>query len=140
MKCANSLCNRPAGTLQCPVCLNAGKTGSEAFFCGQECFKSSWPIHKLLHGNLFNNKSSYSSVIGSGLSYNPYPNYKYSGKLRPYPLSETRVVPSNINRPDYAETGIPKSEYDMRKSATVVKPLLSETIAKMRTVCKVLYY
>ena len=75
--------------------------------------------------------------LGSGLAYNPYPNYNYSGKLRPFPISETREVPSHISRPDYAETGIPKSEYDTRRSGNVIKPLLSETIAKMRTVCKV---
>lgn len=41
-------------------------------------------------------------------------------------------------KPDYAETGIPKSEYDMRRnSSNIVKPLLSETIEKMRTVCRV---
>ena len=42
-------------------------------------------------------------------------------------------------KPDYAETGIPKSEYDMRRnSSNIVKPLLSETIEKMRTVCRVI--
>lgn len=75
--------------------------------------------------------------LGSSTVYNPYPNFKYSGKLRPFPLSETRLVPASIMRPDYAETGIPKSEYEMKRSNGIVKPLLSETIEKMRHVCKV---
>lgn len=83
----------------------------------------------------------YSYFLGSNSVYNPYPNFKYSGKLRPFPLSDTRLIPSNIMRPDYAETGIPKSEYDMRRSnSNIVKPLLSETIEKMRTVCKVAFF
>ena len=138
MKCANGLCNRPAGTLQCPICLNAGKNGPEAFFCGQECFKSAWAIHKLIHSQstLKTNFTVFYFLDSSNI-YNPYPNYKYSGKLRPFALSETRILPPSIVRPDYAETGIPKSEYDMKRSTTVLKPLLSDTIEKMRTVCRV---
>ena len=40
-------------------------------------------------------------------------------------------------RPDYAETGIPNSEYEVKKNNSAVRPLLSETIEKMRTVCRV---
>ena len=143
MKCANSLCARPAGTLQCPICLNSGKNGPESFFCGQDCFKSSWPIHKLFHSTLkyyfsFICFSSFFTLDSSGSVYNPYPTYNYSGKLRPFPISETRLVPIEIARPDYAETGIPKSEYDMKKNSNMVKPLLSETIEKMRVACKVI--
>ena len=76
-------------------------------------------------------------LIGSSLAYNPYPAFKYSGKLRPFPLSETRTLPNSIARPDYAETGIPRSEYDLKKSSYVVKPLLAETIEKMRVACRV---
>jgi methionyl aminopeptidase len=69
-------------------------------------------------------------------AYNPYPAFKYSGPLRPFQLSPTRSIPVAIKCPDYAVTGIPKSELERRKMA-VVQPLLSETIARMRTVCKV---
>ena len=41
-------------------------------------------------------------------SFNPFPNFGFSGPLRPiYPLSPTRIVPDHIPRPDYAEDGSP---------------------------------
>lgn len=33
---------------------------------------------------------------------NLYPNYNYSGKLRPWPQTPKRPVPDAIERPDYA--------------------------------------
>lgn len=36
-----------AAKLQCPSCIKLGIQGS--FFCSQECFKSNWKIHKLIH-------------------------------------------------------------------------------------------
>ena len=39
-------------------------------------------------------------------TFNPFPNFGFSGLLRPvYPLSPKRVVPDHIPRPDYAEDG-----------------------------------
>jgi len=39
-------------------------------------------------------------------SYNPFPNFTFSGSLRPaYPLSARRHIPDHIVRPDYAEDG-----------------------------------
>lgn len=41
-----------------------------------------------------------------GGSYNPFPNFTFSGPLRPaYPLSAKRQVPDHIARPEYAEDG-----------------------------------
>ena len=43
--------------------------------------------------------------------FNPFPTYPFTGSLRPvYPLSPRRAVPDKIRKPDYAVTGIPKSE------------------------------
>jgi len=43
-----------------------------------------------------------------GGSYNPFPNFTFSGPLRPaYPLSAKRQVPGHIARPEYAEDGQP---------------------------------
>ena len=43
--------------------------------------------------------------------FNPFPAYPFTGKLRPvYPLSPRRTVPEKIGRPDYAGSGIPRSE------------------------------
>lgn len=42
--------------------------------------------------------------------YNPFPNFSYTGSLRPvYPLSPRRVIPKTIPHPDYAADGIPKA-------------------------------
>ena len=39
-------------------------------------------------------------------TYNPFPNFPYTGTLRPvYPLSPKRVVPDHIKKPDYANDG-----------------------------------
>jgi methionyl aminopeptidase len=38
-KCRGVDCPNDAGTLQCPTCL---KSGTDSFFCSQDCFKRSW--------------------------------------------------------------------------------------------------
>lgn len=45
-KCQNMDCQKSA-PMACPTCIKIGREPS--FFCGQECFKSLWPVHKLLH-------------------------------------------------------------------------------------------
>lgn len=68
--------------------------------------------------------------------YNPFPNYRFTGKIRPvYPLSPRRTVPENIPRPDYAEDGVPKSELAIRGSTTI-DVLTPAEQDKMRTVCR----
>ena len=37
----------------------------------KDCFKKFWPLHKLNH---------------APKEYNPYPGFRYTGTLRPYPL------------------------------------------------------
>jgi hypothetical protein len=64
--------------------------------------------------------------------------FRYTGPLRPfYPLSPTRTVPDHIQKPDYAEDGIPRSEMRIRGSATI-EVLPKEDIDIMRRVCKVI--
>lgn len=50
--------------------------------------------------------------------YNPYPNFVYSGKLRPYPLSDKREVPTSIRRPDYADHPNGKSLCEEKERGT----------------------
>ena len=67
----------------------------------------------------------------------PWPGYKYSGPLRPvYPLSPRRAIPDHIQKPDYAETGIPLSEQNIRSSSTI-EALPKQDIDALRKVCKV---
>ncbi|PSR74917.1 hypothetical protein PHLCEN_2v9451 [Hermanssonia centrifuga] len=68
-------------------------------------------------------------------TFNPFGQFKFTGTLRPrYPLSEKRVVPDHIQRPDYAEDGVPTSE--SRKNGQPPKILTPEEQEKMRTVCR----
>lgn len=73
-------------------------------------------------------------------TYNPWPNYTYTGKLRPYKKEHRREVPESINRPDYAlhPAGIPLSEQAVRGSGQI-KVLDDEEIEGMRVACKVCY-
>ncbi|KAK9459597.1 peptidase M24, structural domain-containing protein [Lipomyces oligophaga] len=104
--CSRPDCGNPASALQCPTCL---KYGSNAYFCGQECFKLFWPKHKSVHKQL-----------QASQPYNPFPTFQFTGPLRPvYPLSPKRTVPDTIMKPDYAVDGIPHSEQKLLRSTNV---------------------
>lgn len=86
-------------------------------------------------------------------SYNPFPNYSYTGSIRPmYPLSSKRVVPEHIPRPEYVPDGttalfslqrlanrlVPgNSISEIRAAGTAARLLSKEEQEKMRTVCRV---
>ena len=71
-----------------------------------------------------------------GAAYDPFSTFGYTGKLRPvYPLSPKRAVPEHIQRPDYSETGIPKSEFSAAKSE--IKVLTPEEIEGVRVASRV---
>ncbi|KAJ1532678.1 hypothetical protein HK096_006311, partial [Nowakowskiella sp. JEL0078] len=102
-------CGGDSSNLKCPTCSKLGLP--DAFFCSQDCFKST--------------------------AYNPWPNYHYTGLLRPhYPLSPTRLIPELIQRPDYANDGKPISEMRIRGSLKIEK-LSKFDIEQVRTVCKI---
>ncbi|XP_014291140.1 methionine aminopeptidase 1 isoform X1 [Halyomorpha halys] len=128
--CESPGCNLSA-KLQCPTCINLGIQGS--FFCSQDCFKENWKTHKVLHKIA---QGTESSENGSN-EYNPWPHFRFTGKLRPFKQATKRTVPINIGRPDYADhpDGIPLSEQQMRKSA-FIKVLDDEEIEGMRVACK----
>lgn len=99
-KCAG--CDRETdSTLNCPVCLKAGLLSDLCTFCDQECFKASWSKHKQIHGPV-------------NISF------PFTGPLRPWPLSSLRrTIPDHIEKPDYAVTGHPKSEDDVRSGFSI---------------------
>ncbi|EEB13749.1 predicted protein [Pediculus humanus corporis] len=129
------ICDTPGcssvAKLQCPSCIKLGIQGS--FFCSQDCFKGTWKSHKLLHKIAKGANSS----ISQDDSYTPWPNYKFTGKLRPYPQTSCRIVPPTIPRPDYADhpTGSPISELASKGSAQI-KILNDEEIEGMKVACK----
>jgi len=92
----------------------------------------------LIHKKQDTSDSKSSQSTGNSISsYNPYPGYRYTGKLRPFPLSEKRFVPSTIGRPDYADdpNGYPASEASAKRS-TAIQILNREEIESMREVCR----
>lgn len=114
--CNGAHCTREAPTLNCPSCLKEGKS---VHFCEQDCFKKNWPIHKQLH------KGGYIQ-----------PSWPITGSLEPFPVTHRITdIPNHISLPDYAITGIPYSEQDVKKNNTIMI-LTSEEIQKMKTVCK----
>lgn len=68
------------------------------------------------------------AVLARGLKSPP--DFQYSGKLRPGTVSPGLFVPTHIQRPDYAETGIPSA-----KGSLIMSKILTQTpedIQRMR--------
>eukprot|EP01134_Creolimax_fragrantissima_P007005 CFRG7005T1 len=117
-------CDNPA-KLQCPTCIK-NKVGP-SFFCSQDCFKSNWATHKLLH----------KAAVSANSQYDPFPDFNHTGVIRPhYPLSQKREVPESIPRPDYSEHGFPTSEAESRGSHKIIQLTPAEQ-KKMRAVCRI---
>ncbi|KAJ3191036.1 Methionine aminopeptidase 1 [Irineochytrium annulatum] len=114
-----SVCQVPT-TRKCPTCRD--KLGVDSFFC-ESCFKANWATHKIRHQGKCN--------------YNPFPTYKFTGKLRPvYPLSAKRAVPAHIRKPEYADSGVATNEQRSRRT-TQIEVLNADEIEKMREICKI---
>ncbi|KAJ7273680.1 peptidase M24, structural domain-containing protein [Mycena haematopus] len=133
MNCQNNECpnGNPPSRLECPTCNKIGIRGS--FFCGQECFKSGCELknHKILH----NIAKLDPNAVGQDGTYNPFPNYSFTGPMRPmYPLSPKRTIPGHIQLPEYVKDGIPTSE--MRAAGQPPQILNTQEIEKMKTVCR----
>ncbi|VDP43041.1 unnamed protein product [Soboliphyme baturini] len=82
----------------------------------KECFKNNWKEHKKVHKVSEKEATQYPPDI--------YPNFAYTGPLRPYPQSSRRLVPMNIARPDYAF------------HPNVIKILTDEEIEGLKVACK----
>ncbi|KFM59924.1 Methionine aminopeptidase 1, partial [Stegodyphus mimosarum] len=123
-QCETPGCENPA-KLRCPTCIKLGIEGS--FFCSQDCFKGNWNEHKQIHKK--------AKVIKK--PYNPWPDYTFSGKLRPYPVTPKREVPDTIQRPDYADhpQGISLCETTL-KGTTSIKILDEEEIEGVKLASK----
>lgn len=108
----------------------------------------------MLPVSLFSNLT----LVTLATSYNPFPNYPFTGTLRPlYPLSPKRAIPDHIPRPDYAVTGTIRFLWYTHCSMSILIRFLSpgkslcearegnftrilnaEEIQKMRTACRVI--
>jgi len=131
------ICSRPgcgkSANMSCPTCIKLGIPPS--LFCDQNCFKSYWTIHKSIH-KLIENKSN--DIIDKSSLPREFIGYKFTGSLRPYQKSSTRLIPGHIAKPDYANhlQGIPISEQLDRRSNSTIKEYNSNEIEKLRIVCR----
>lgn len=116
--CSSHGCNKPA-VLACPSCLKLGLPPSR--FCGQECFKSSWSEHKSMHKDVKKARDNVKSDPSAMPSH--FRGFAFTGDLRPCQLSEKRVVPDGIMRPDYADhpMGLPLSENEDKRKGSPMK-------------------
>jgi methionyl aminopeptidase len=106
-------------SMQCPTCLKSGLP--PARFCKQECFKASWPLHKVAH-----------EMAKQDAQFTP-PAFKYSGHLRPHYVSPMQSTPPEIPQPDYALTGHSASE---QAQLGVLHICTKKEIQGIRTACK----
>ena len=124
-------CGKPDATLACPTCLKLGFT--QAKFCGQDCFKANWPVHKLTHQVA---APSLSQTTGEG-NLLRFANYEFSGKLRPALVTPQKVITdSAIKKPDYADSGIPESELKRDRSNRIPIPTPAQMVA-LRESCAI---
>ncbi|KAK7260193.1 hypothetical protein RIF29_26031 [Crotalaria pallida] len=149
LSCAN--CGKPAN-LQCPKCMELKLPREGSAFCTQECFKSSWSSHKSVHLKAKLSSSLATGApgeqntdsLGEGWLYctrrgqgrtPKFPHFDWTGTLRPYPISSTRTVPTHIDKPDWADDGIPKVEpnSDLQRIAEIKSP---DQIERMKETCR----
>ncbi|XP_026193529.1 methionine aminopeptidase 1 [Cyclospora cayetanensis] len=137
--------------LSCPKCVDLNI--SPNVFCSQECFKANWSSHKRIHevmrlllaererdkeGNLSHlSPSNYDPHDQIPWKRDPhlraFISYKFTGPLRPWPISPRRTVPSCVPLPDYAATGVPLGEQAMRSNA--IRVHTPEEIERLRASC-----
>ncbi|KAH7659502.1 Peptidase M24 methionine aminopeptidase protein [Dioscorea alata] len=142
LSCAN--CGKPA-SLQCPKCLELKLPREDASFCTQDCFKASWASHKKVHLRAKLATAAPSEQVQDGWLYclkkgqartSELPYFDWSGTLRPHRISTMRSVPITIERPDWANDGIPKVEpsSDLQNIVEIKTP---EQIERMRETCRI---
>eukprot|EP01133_Synstelium_polycarpum_P003770 gene3770-4346_t len=113
---SSNICSLPscgkAANFHCPTCEKLKLPN--AYFCTQDCFKSYWNIHKIVHTTPEEAKEVDSK----------FRNFRFTGKLRPYKVTPRRKLPadSTIALTDYAIDSIPHSEAaaDRRNQPIVV--------------------
>ena len=102
-----------------------------AYFCSQDCFKKNWRIHN----NTVHKPEQERVKRENGLKTFKMPRFQYTGKLRPSYITPRRSIPNTIKKPDYASTGVPRSE--MRAKNTKQIPIYSsQDVIGIRRACK----
>ncbi|KAG5069377.1 hypothetical protein JHK85_001754 [Glycine max] len=133
LSCAN--CGKPAN-LQCPKCMELKLPREGAAFCSQDCFKSSWSSHKSVHlkAKLSPPGTQNSDSLDEGWLYclkrgqartPKLPHFDWTGPLQPYPISSKRIVPDQIDKPDWAgDVKTPDQIERMRETCRIAREVL----------------
>lgn len=126
--CSTPGCGKPA-RMGCPTCIKLGLPVSR--FCGQECFKSSWEQHKLIHKQ--------AKQVDPSTMPSEFRGFHFTGSLRPYQKTPRREVPPSIARPDYAihPMGFPLSEQEDKRNNTSIRVYTPSEIAAIREACRI---
>ncbi|CAD6335942.1 unnamed protein product [Miscanthus lutarioriparius] len=123
-------CGKPA-QLQCPKCAELKLPRENATFCTLDCFRVAWSSHKSVHpkpGALASQQSpegwKYYVRKGRGRALE-LPRFDWTGPLRPYPISKMRVVPDEIEKPDWAlDIKTPELIERMRETCRIAREVL----------------
>ena len=104
-------CDKVASSLRCPTCVKIGLPDS--YWCGQDCFKSSWNAHKGTH-------AVYVEADG-GWADRRFRDFPYTGKLRKGKEGPRRPVPASIPRPVYVNSlgGLDPRETDAKREKVI---------------------
>ena len=128
--CAKPGCGKES-KLRCPDCIKR-KIKDESYFCGKDCFKGYWSEHKKIHNEC---------IILIKLDGPIEDGYIYTGSLRPWRKTPKRLVPDNIQKPDYADdpNGVSKFE-EKERNSKYIPVYNNEEIEGIRQSCKLARY
>ena len=127
--CSAKNCSNDATTLKCPICVKLSLRAT--YFCTQECFKKNYRLHNYR----IHRPEQERIKRENGLKTFKIPRFDYTGPLRPSYITPMRTIPNHIPKPDYANTGIPRSEIRSKSQKQI--PIYSNSeIAGIRTACR----
>jgi len=134
--CSSPGCTNPA-TLACPTCLKLGLPPSR--FCNQDCFKSSWSVHKDVHKSAKQAVSATNVVSDPSILPREFAGYEFTGSLRPYQVTPQVTVDGSIRKPDYAThmSGVSVSEQNDKRTNGSVRVYSPDEVQKIRESCRI---
>lgn len=135
MFCSSRDCNGP-GKFRCPTCVKLEiQPEDDSYFCSQECFRSSWKEHRLIHRTSGPARALDHSAKRRRAAFQ---DFAYTGPLRVGEVvMPIRTVPSHIAKPDYALDGHPKGEVKFNSSSHCFRIFDEDGINGMRKACKI---
>lgn len=131
-------CGKPA-SFRCPKCASLGLPPS--YFCGQDCFKRFWALHKVKHQGAAAVAAMVAAAAAAPSTWcgdERFAGYAYTGALRKHAVSAAQPVPADIACPDYAHdpNGYPASEARATRTEHIAA-LTPEEVAGVRAACRV---